>query len=78
MAAVPSFTQFDLLDPQSMRLKLRTAHGSDVWDAQFSLLAPTLAEAQINALHHATFNPFLGIYDSKWTPTTLATAIGSI
>ncbi len=79
--AIPHLSQFDLLDPQSMRLKLRTAHGSDVWGAQFSLLSPALAEAQVNTASSASpkpFNNFRGQYDTKWTPTTLATAIGSI
>ncbi len=81
MAAVPSLTQFDLLDPNSIRAKLATAHGSAVWDAQFSLLSPALAEAQVNTVSSASpdpFNNFRGLYDTKWTPTTLATAIGSI
>jgi hypothetical protein len=78
--AAPVFTQFDLLDPQSMRKKLETAHGSAVW-GRFSLLSPAKAEAEVNAVSSASpkpFNNFRGVYDTKWTPTTLATAIGSI
>jgi hypothetical protein len=83
----PVFTQWDFLDPESMRQKLADAHGSDVWN-NFSMLSPERAEQQINALSsNEPFVPLRGLYDSKWALAdagapnpdwSLADAIGSI
>jgi hypothetical protein len=87
----PVFTQWDFLDPESMRQKLADAHASDVWD-NFSMLSPERAEQQINALSpnvgdNAPFNNLRGIYNTRWTPGdddsqaidwSLADSIGSI
>lgn len=80
MAATPSFTKWDMLDPYQMALKLKTAHGSQVWD-NFSLLSPNRAETKVNSLSSSSpkpFNNFRGQYDTTWTPHSLATKIGSI
>jgi hypothetical protein len=85
--SAPVFTQFDLLDPTSMRAKLETAHGSDVWD-QWSMLDTSRAESQLNALSASPpFVPLRGLYDTRWTPGSasapnvnwsLADSIGAI
>lgn len=80
MAATPVFTNFDMLDPFSMANKLKTAHGSQVWD-NFSLLSPQRAETKVNSLSSSSpkpFNNFRGQYSTFWTPHSLATKIGSI
>jgi hypothetical protein len=64
----PVFTNFDFLDPQSMRQKLADAHGSDIWD-QWSMLDTGRGEQQINALSATPpFTPLVGLYDTKWAP----------
>jgi hypothetical protein len=85
----PIFTQFDLLSPESMRAKLATAHGSEVW-SNTDMLDPARQEAAVNALSASAtppFNNYRGINDSRWTPGSasapdvdwsLADAIGSI
>jgi hypothetical protein len=85
--AVPVFTNFDLLSPESMRAKLATAHGSEVW-SNLDMLDPARQEAAVNALSSTPpFSPLVGINDSRWTPGaatapnvdwSLADAIGSI
>jgi hypothetical protein len=89
MAAAPVFTNWDFLDPVSMRAKLKTAHGSDVWD-NFSLLSDKKAQDEINALSSTPpFAPNINILDPRWTPDdddvtlnapdwSLADAIGAI
>jgi hypothetical protein len=85
--ATPSFTQFDLLDPTSMRAKLKTAHGSEVW-SDLDMMDPARQEAALNLLSSTPpFTPLRGIYDPRWTPGSatapnidwsLSDAIGSI